>query len=301
MMKRAGKTKDWKWCLAPALVSLFLLGCAPRQAQAQFIGFVSPQTTTTEVFSAQATPAVSAVVRNVGQSVHYLTYTTSGTVTQLAIQLEGSSDGINFIRISDVGTNIGSGGVFANVYLPVIRANLTTLVGVGTITATYSGSSVSPGPATGIFTTDATSSDNFLAFSTCSGCAAGEDVLNVVSPVTSTLFFSRAYLFASAAAQISIRQISSAGVTCTSVTPLPLDVQSGILSAATANAECTVDPTQIPNSIIWMGIPANETVVVDLAGYLTGRNTSNRGLGFGCVAGCTGTQTVRITLIWKEE
>ena len=134
---------------------------APLPVAAQFRGTFGPQTTNQTAFTAEASTGPSGNFRNVGQTVHFLTYTTSGTVTQLSIQLEGSDNGTDFIRISDVATNVAAGAVYASVYKPIVRSNITILAGGGTVTAAYSGASVGLGPPTGIFLTSGTNI-NFL-------------------------------------------------------------------------------------------------------------------------------------------
>jgi hypothetical protein len=139
-------------------IAIFL-ACA--RGQAQFLGYISPQAVgPITVFNAVTTPQASATVQNVGQSVHYLTYTTSGTVTSLTIQLEGSADGVNWTRVSETATNTSSGALFANVYLPLIRANLTAMAGGGSVTAFYTGTSVTAGPPAGTFLTSGINGKN---------------------------------------------------------------------------------------------------------------------------------------------
>lgn len=142
-------------------VALLLAAFPGAPLHAQFRGTFGPQTTNQTAFTAEASTGPSGNFRNVGQTVHFLTYTTSGTVTQLSIQLEGSDNGTDFIRISDVATNISAGAVYASVYKPIVRANITILAGGGTVTAAYSGASVGLGPPTGIFLTSGTNI-NFL-------------------------------------------------------------------------------------------------------------------------------------------
>ena len=126
----------------------------PIALRAQFLGQTSPVTTIETALNAVAVAGASANVRNVGQSVHYLTYTTGGTVRQLSIQLEGSADGTNFVRISETATNTTSGAIYAAVYYPFVRANLTQLSGTTpTVTAIYTGSTSSAGTPVGIFNT----------------------------------------------------------------------------------------------------------------------------------------------------
>ena len=139
-----------------------LLFLGTPSASAQFLGYTSPQTTQETLFDDVAVTGPSANVRNLGQSVHYLTYLASGTVTRLSIELQACSGpilttcapaGAGWIRISETATNAAQGAVFASGYFPLIRANITTLDGGGAVTAEYSGTSVATGPPVGIFNT----------------------------------------------------------------------------------------------------------------------------------------------------
>lgn len=109
-----------------------------------------------KVFNAVTTAQASATVPNLGQSVHYFTYTTSGTITALSVELEGSNDGINWLRISDTATNTSSGALFATCYLTFIHPRITLISGGGSLTGWYTGTSVSSGPPVGAFTQSGT-------------------------------------------------------------------------------------------------------------------------------------------------
>jgi hypothetical protein len=76
--------------------------------------------------------------------MHFLTYTTTGSVSELLIRLEGSLDGVRFFPIGDdagdvSGTTAVAGAVCASGQYAVVRANLVRIVGGGSVTATYSG------------------------------------------------------------------------------------------------------------------------------------------------------------------
>jgi len=129
-----------------------LIALGPPGSRAQFRGYVSYQTLgPITLLSGVTTPQASASVPARGQASHYLIYRTTGTIAALSIQLEGSIDGTNWLTISEVATNTVSGAVFANVYLPFIRARATILEGGGALTATYTASSVTAGPPYGMF------------------------------------------------------------------------------------------------------------------------------------------------------
>jgi hypothetical protein len=141
-------------------VSLFLA----LTVHAQII-YTSPQTTQQQVFTAVNASGCSAPVRNIGQSIHSLTYTTAGFPTTLQIYLEGAAVIPNYVRISEIATNVISGGTFATIYLPFVRAciwNIQPSGGAANVTVEYSGTSVG-GPATGIFALSGTNS-RVLAF-----------------------------------------------------------------------------------------------------------------------------------------
>ena len=115
---------------------------------------VSPQSTNpVVVFNAKATAGVSSPVVNVGQNVHFLSYTSNAS--QIQIQIEGSFDCVNYFAISDQGTTPTAAGqhavISANGWFPCIRANLVSVAvvsGTPSVTATYSGTS-STVPLTG--------------------------------------------------------------------------------------------------------------------------------------------------------
>jgi hypothetical protein len=157
--------------------SIFLAICVAAAcgspARAQYLGQTSPQTVTQVVFngvsSAQASPqwdvtktlctpvAASACgIQNLGQNIHFLTYTTTAAAV-VQLRLEGSNDGTHFFQISDDAVDPNSGEVFAIGWYPVIRANLVSYVGTGTLTAQYSGTSSTNGPPLGIYNPSQTS------------------------------------------------------------------------------------------------------------------------------------------------
>lgn len=140
----------WKWI---SLLAVALCGCAirPPAARAQFIGFTAPQTTTQTAFNAVSTTGTQVLV-NLGQTTHFLTYTTT-SAAQVVIRLEGSIDGTNYFPISDNATNSTQGVAIAVGYYPLVRANLVVYNGSGTLTAFYSGGSATPGNAFGNYVT----------------------------------------------------------------------------------------------------------------------------------------------------
>jgi len=138
-------------CKRSLWLVLLLLLTLPASAHAQFLGYTSPQTVgPTRLFNAVVAPGVSATVQNIGQSVHFLTYTITGaTGGPVQIFLEGSTDGAAYFRISNIAADPTSGIVFGNGYWPAVRANLRIFAPGGvapTLTAYYTGTSVSPLP-----------------------------------------------------------------------------------------------------------------------------------------------------------
>lgn len=165
-------TKSNLFALAFSLLGLFF----PAELRGQdFTGYTSPQTVVQNVFAAQSTPAVTPVpisqtcvptngspcgINNLGQSIHFLTYTVSGTTPcNVDIRLEGANAaGGPFIPISEDGTDNPSqtspsqgGGVFATGYYAILRANLVSIGNSCTVTATYTGTSATTPIANSIY------------------------------------------------------------------------------------------------------------------------------------------------------
>jgi hypothetical protein len=129
-----------------AFASLLLCHGAAAQSVVQ----TTPQNVQRRVFNAINSAQASAVITNIGQTVHVLTYTLTAAPCQLRIRLEGSNDGTNFFPISQDSTeytspftgSVNGAAVFAVGYYPAIRANLLRYTGcAGTLTAFYAGSS----------------------------------------------------------------------------------------------------------------------------------------------------------------
>jgi hypothetical protein len=128
------------------LAAVLLMGCAPRRAQAQFIGFTSPQTVSQTVASNIAcNPTISVVVPNLGQSQHTLTFTQNTGTESVFASLLGSNDGVTFFQISDTAVRGAFGAISASGYFPVVKAQLSCSNAATRVTATYAGTSVTPG------------------------------------------------------------------------------------------------------------------------------------------------------------
>jgi hypothetical protein len=123
-------------------------------AAAQTVVQTIPQSTQQRAFTAVNTAQATGNLRNIGQTVHFLTYrTAAATPTRVQLRIEASNDGTNWFAISPDATDIASGGVFAFGYFPLIRVNLVSFgAGAGaTLTADYSGTSTAPPMALGNF------------------------------------------------------------------------------------------------------------------------------------------------------
>lgn len=149
--------------LAIIMVYLCFLSAAPAAfAQGQVTNI--PQTVgPITCINAATAPATSSNVVNAatyvpngGQISHSITWTTNGTVTGLQVELDGSDDSTvpptNWVRISDIGTSIGSGGVTVQgIYKPKIRCNVVAIAGGGSVTVKYSATASGGGPTSGVF------------------------------------------------------------------------------------------------------------------------------------------------------
>src|SRR5581483_11747805 len=142
--------------LTTTIFAVFLLALG---ACAQNGGQVGIQTVNVALTQATApgiltfTPpggSATSVLPNIGQSSHWLSYCTGGTVTQITLRLEASFDGTNWFAISQNGTLTGCQMIEGGGYFPNVRANLVALSGTSpTVTAWYSASD-SPIPSAGI-------------------------------------------------------------------------------------------------------------------------------------------------------
>lgn len=128
-----------------ALAVLALAGCvAPRRAQAQFIGYVSPQTVQ-QSLATNATCTGSAqtfAISNIGQTQHYLQISGVAGASKLQAVLQGFDTQGNVYTISDTLLNAVSGTGFAvkgSGYYPKVQASITCSPGTATFTASYSG------------------------------------------------------------------------------------------------------------------------------------------------------------------
>jgi hypothetical protein len=135
--------------LFPFLFLALITGCAPRRAHAQFIGYSAPQTNqqTLATNAACTGGAANFLVNNFGQISHLAQITAiTSTVQSLSIVIQGSTDGVNFVTISDflnlngVSFPLGT-GITASGYYPVVRVQVTCGPSGGgrTFSLSYSG------------------------------------------------------------------------------------------------------------------------------------------------------------------
>lgn len=133
-----------RWLIIVALYVICALRC-----QAQFLGYVSTQTTAQNVFTNQAANGVSSTLSNVGQGAHFLTICNSAFVG--TVSLESSTDGTfaspNSLASSSYALPAGPGDtgchtLQAGGYFPAVRARVSNYAS-GTTSVSYS-SAASP-------------------------------------------------------------------------------------------------------------------------------------------------------------
>ena len=141
-----------------------LLALTGWAAQAQFLGYVSPQSVNSVVANAVSctgspqlfitgTAPAPASFANLGQTQHWLTIATTGSPTFVFAEIDGiDAQGVVY-RMSDV-LNLASFRTSATVqasgYFPQIQIQVKCATG-GHFTASYAGSSSSVGPNTGAY------------------------------------------------------------------------------------------------------------------------------------------------------
>jgi len=136
---------------------LVLAGCT-RRANAQFIGYVSPQTVQQTLATNQ--PCSGAVqtfpVQNLGQTQHFASISSTGA-TSLSVQIQGVDSSGNVFALSDAAQNPGFGGpststVSGGGYYPIVQVQVSCTPAVtATFTLSYSGCSSCTSYPTGDF------------------------------------------------------------------------------------------------------------------------------------------------------
>jgi len=175
--EHAGGVKRLSVPLSQIVAAIFLLFLLAAPAHAQFIGYVSPQTFTQQVFAGQTTAAITPIppptplgctptngnpcgVRNLGQTFHFFTYVASAASCVVDFAIQGSYDGTHFFNISAdasannvlIGSGNSSGGLSANGWYPIIAVNLINISNcAGGVSGFYSGTSSAISSTFGIF------------------------------------------------------------------------------------------------------------------------------------------------------
>lgn len=149
--------------LRPFLLStlLSLIGLlAPADLRAQFLGYTSPQTLQQTLATNVSCTGVAQnfVVSNLGQIQHSAVMTNLGSsLTNLSMAIQGSTDGVNFVNISDVTNGTLTAAAAASGYYPVVRVQVIcgpTGAGVNfAFSLSYSGIAGLGQQSTGIFLT----------------------------------------------------------------------------------------------------------------------------------------------------
>lgn len=128
--------------LKKALLIVGLYAICALRCEAQFIGYISSQSTAQVVFTAQAANAVSATLSNIGQSSHYLTVCNTALVA--TITLEASIDGTFASPVTLVSGNYQTSAdsachvLQAGGYYPAVRARVKNYSS-GTTNVFYTG------------------------------------------------------------------------------------------------------------------------------------------------------------------
>ncbi|HZU21571.1 MAG TPA: hypothetical protein VE998_01995 [Terriglobales bacterium] len=301
-----------------ALVAGSALGLAAFRPAAEVDGYGAIQTVSQQVFNQVTSAVPSSTVRNVGQSEHQVMYCAlpgTGAVNSVAIQLEASFDGNTWMRISDIGTAIsGCSLLEAGGYFPNVRVNLVTLgvTGNGSLSAWYSGASspisnagqgtlknrATGSPLYGNSTTLGHAYADAISFT---NPGAGAQLLTLVSgSSTKTVYLDKATITSTAATTITMFG-ATGGSSCTgtgSVNQLTLPWATQNVPSATLEWACSTPPTEVGSfPAVYIAVPANQSVTIDLSGY------SSLGLTdmweFSNPAAVTGTVT--IALQWFEQ
>lgn len=142
----------------PILSLLLLMGCAARRSEAQFIGYVSPQTVQTTLASSVAcnggtqlyTTGITANFQNLGQTYHVAVVSLGANITSLQVAIFGLDNTGIATQISDTGyfqTNVPI-VVIGYGYYPQVQIQVTCNSG-GAYSLSYSGSSSAPSSSLG--------------------------------------------------------------------------------------------------------------------------------------------------------
>lgn len=118
-------------------------------AEAQFIGYVSPQGEQQTLATAQTCAASPFTfgVQNLGQTQHWLSVTVSSTMQTFTGEIDGIDNQGNVYRISEIlqhalggaAFSNGTGTVYGSGYFPKIQVSINCFPSTATFTASYSG------------------------------------------------------------------------------------------------------------------------------------------------------------------
>jgi hypothetical protein len=132
--------------LCAALLIFVALAAAPFSAKAQTT-YVAGQTVTSTPFNNTACTGTQqvATVPNIGMAAHYVLFQGS-LISFLQVKLIASNDGVTFFDISEIGTGGGNqtGIITGTGYFNVVKVSVLCNAG-GSITAFYTGQSLTPG------------------------------------------------------------------------------------------------------------------------------------------------------------
>jgi hypothetical protein len=306
------------------LLLMIAMLVAARPASAEYSG---TQTVAQQVFTNQgpATDAVSAIVRNIGQSAHWVVYCVNGSVTSIQVYLESSYNGTsNWNRITDVGTQIGVGcyTLEAGGYYGAVRGHLTSTGTNGVVNAFYSGAAApisngnrgnalrNPATWTPFYGNSVSWGNPFVANSSVVNPGAGGELLclsNTGTPSNRTLYLDKLVISSTVQLTLNITRGDTDVANCTggSLAGGMNAIQGksfagGQVSSGTA----TVGDSTVPTGPLAMAviIPANSPVTIDLAGYQVlwlGSLTKFNSLVLTSVGAVTGT--VFTNLQWFEQ
>ena len=207
---------------------LFGLAILAGQAHAQFIGYISSQSTAQVVFTSQAANATSPTLSNIGQSSHYLTVCNTSLVA--TVSLEASIDGTFASPVTLVSANYGALAfadstchvLQAGGYYPAVRARVKNYTSGSTnVFYTGIGGPIAPTPA-------ALSTIGPVAPIACDGTTGPSSIpasttsTSIITGVAgeTPIICSMTLSFSAATTTGQVQFTSGTGATCTSSTAL---------------------------------------------------------------------------------
>jgi len=247
---------------------IFILALLVGYAHAQFLGYVSLQTTAQQnVFNGQAANGVSATFNNIGQSAHSLTYCDTGFIGTISMEATGP-DGTFTNPVPIAATTYGTADSGCHVlpaggYYPAVHARVSNY-SAGSISAGYSGIA---GPVS--FNPAALSSSGPNSPVNCDqskviGMTASQ-TYQPVAPVTGQSVYVCGFTMSMTAAPTSASAItleSGTGTTCgtgtivlhtillatTAPTVIPISMGNTVFRSAPGSGVCVVTNANLPAS-----------------------------------------------------